>query len=374
MKSLSKKVFYLSSALFSFIIMVLILTFAIIILSKDRNLTPRIGVLLMFVIPISVFIVAFFYTRFFLKHIFEIEEFSFFINLYTVIFSIIISGISFVISIFIDIPKPTSGFVWWVVIPLSIALLIVALVSIIYNLIQNLKLKELDHLKSMFIASTSHELRTPLTSILGFTRIMLKGWVGEINEEQEKQLKIILKSANHLHKLIDDVIDVSKIEADKLDIQKDRYNLVEELLILKERFNIAVEKKELKILIETPESLIIFNDKRRINQILENIIGNVIKFTDEGYISIKIQKLNEMVEISVKDTGPGIREKDQEKLFKPFSRIIEPGKFKEGTGLGLHLSKKLANQLGGDIFVESEFGKGSTFTLSLKLKEEENSK
>ena len=374
MKSLSKKVFYLSSALFSFIIMVLILTFAIIILSKDRNLTPRIGVLLMFVIPISVFIVAFFYTRFFLKHIFEIEEFSFFINLYTVIFSIIISGISFVISIFIDIPKPTSGFVWWVVIPLSIALLIVALVSSIYNLIQNLKLKELDHLKSMFIASTSHELRTPLTSILGFTRIMLKGWVGEINEEQEKQLKIILKSANHLHKLIDDVIDVSKIEADKLDIQKDRYNLVEELLILKERFNIAVEKKELKILIETPESLIIFNDKRRINQILENIIGNAIKFTDEGYISIKIQKLNGMVEISVKDTGPGIREKDQEKLFKPFSRIIEPGKFKEGTGLGLHLSKKLANQLGGDIFVESEFGKGSTFTLSLKLKEEENSK
>ncbi|MBA7671832.1 Sensor histidine kinase RcsC [subsurface metagenome] len=354
--------------------MVLILTFAIIILSKDRNLTPRIGVLLMFVIPISVFIVAFFYTRFFLKHIFEIEEFSFFINLYTVIFSIIISGISFVISIFIDIPKPTSGFVWWVVIPLSIALLIVALVSIIYNLIQNLKLKELDHLKSMFIASTSHELRTPLTSILGFTRIMLKGWVGEINEEQEKQLKIILKSANHLHKLIDDVIDVSKIEADKLDIQKDRYNLVEELLILKERFNIAVEKKELKILIETPESLIIFNDKRRINQILENIIGNAIKFTDEGYISIKIQKLNGMVEISVKDTGPGIREKDQEKLFKPFSRIIEPGKFKEETGLGLHLSKKLANQLGGDIFVESEFGKGSTFTLSLKLKEEENSK
>jgi len=374
MKSLSKKVFYLSSALFSFIIMVLIITFAIIILSKDRNLTPRIGVLLMFVIPISVFIVAFFYTRFFLKHIFEIEEFSFFINLYTVIFSIIISGISFVISIFIDIPKPTSGFVWWVVIPLSIALLIVALVSIIYNLIQNLKLKELDHLKSMFIASTSHELRTPLTSILGFTRIMLKGWVGEINEEQEKQLKIILKSANHLHKLIDDVIDVSKIEADKLDIQKDRYNLVEELLILKERFNIAVEKKELEILIETPESLIIFNDKRRINQILENIIGNAIKFTDEGYISIKIQKLNGMVEISVKDTGPGIREKDQEKLFKPFSRIIEPGKFKEGTGLGLHLSKKLANQLGGDIFVESEFGKGSTFTLSLKLKEEENSK
>ena len=95
-----------------------------------------------------------------------------------------------------------------------------ALISIIYNLIQNLKLKELDNLKGIFIASTSHELRTPLTSILGFTRMLLKGWVGEINEEQEKQLKIILKSTNHLHKLIDDVIDVSKIEADKLDIKR----------------------------------------------------------------------------------------------------------------------------------------------------------
>jgi len=243
-----------------------------------------------------------------------------------------------------------------------------------FFLIRIFKLKEVDHLKNMFLASMSHELRTPLTSIIGFTRMMLKGWVGEINEEQEKQLGIILKSANLLLELINDAIDVSKIEANKLDIKKEEYNLVEQLIILKERFKIALEMKKLKFLTDTPESLIIFNDKRRINQILENIIGNAIKFTDEGCISIKIQTLNGMVEVSVKDTGPGIKEKDQEKLFKPFSRILEPGKFKEGTGLGLRLSKKLANLLGGDISIESEFGKGSTFMLSLKLKEEEISK
>ncbi len=295
----------------------------------------------------------------------------------TLLPSIFIFSIPYAIGIFLFVmvylnPKPPDyKIISIIIIPY---LLFMSLFSIGFFLIQIIKLKEVDRLKSMFLASMSHELRTPLTSIIGFTRMILKGWVGEINEEQKKQLNIILNSAKLLHELINDAIDVSKIEADKLDIQKDRYNLVEELLKLKETFNIAVEKKGLEFLIDTPESLIIFNDKRRIKQILENLIGNAIKFTDEGKISIKIQKLNGKVEISVEDTGRGIKEKDQEKLFKPFSRIIEPGKFKEGTSLGLHLSKKLANQLGGDLFIESEFGKGSTFTLTLKLKEEENSK
>ncbi|MFX1567961.1 MAG: sensor histidine kinase [Promethearchaeota archaeon] len=373
MKNLSKKVIYLIKYLFLFIIGVIILAILTIVLICLTDLPPVFIWLIVLEIPILVFYFAFLYMRFFLKRKFEIEEFSFFFNISNVTCSLIISGINLVISLYAPIFK-TGVFIWVFLIPFCLIILIVALVSIIYNLIQNLKLKELDQLKSIFIASTSHELRTPLTSIIGFTRMMLKGWVGEINEEQEKQLKIILKSANNLHRLIDDVIDVTKIEAEKLDIQKDRYNLVNELLKLKEKFNIALEKKGLELLIDTPESLVIFNDKRRINQIIENLFRNAVKFTDEGKISIKIQKLNETVEISVTDTGLGIREKDQEKLFKPFSRIIEPGKFKEGTGLGLHLSKKLANQLGGDLFVESEFGKGSIFTLSLKLNGEDISK
>ncbi|MHA2390646.1 MAG: sensor histidine kinase [Promethearchaeota archaeon] len=231
-------------------------------------------------------------------------------------------------------------------------------------------MKELDRLQSIFLASISHELKTPLTSIIGFTKMMLKGRVGEINEEQEKQLNIILTSANHLHELINDAIDVNKIEAEKLDVKKSKYNLVEELMTLKEAFTLAIEKKELGFLIDAPEILIICNDRKRINQILVNLIGNAIKFTEEGKISVIIRKINTTVEIAVKDTGPGIKKENLDKIFKPFSRIIEPGKVKEGTGLGLYLSKKLANLLGGEIYVQTEYGKGSTFTLMLKLEEE----
>jgi len=201
-----------------------------------------------------------------------------------------------------------------------------------------------------FLASMSHELRTPLTSIIGFTNMIL---------------------TNHLHELINDVLDITKIEVKKLEIRKDTFNLIEELLKLKETFSIAFKEKGLEFFIDSPETLTIYNDKKRINQILINLIGNAIKFTDKGKISIKVKKKNEMVKISVKDTGPGIREEDLKKLFKPFSQIIEPGKNKEGSGLGLHLSKKLANLLGGDISVKSKFGKGTTFKLTLELKEEE---
>jgi len=222
-----------------------------------------------------------------------------------------------------------------------------------------------------FLASMSHELRTPLTSIIGFTRTILKGRAGDINEEQKNQLNIILNSANNLHELINSVLDMAKIEVKKLEIRKDTFNLVEELIKLKESFNVATKEKGLELFIDSPETLTIYNDKKRINQILINLIGNAIKFTDKGKISIKVKRKNEIVVISVKDTGPGIREEDLKKLFKPFSQIIEPGKIKEGSGLGLHLSKKLANLLGGDISVKSKFGKGSTFKLILELKEEE---
>ncbi len=222
-----------------------------------------------------------------------------------------------------------------------------------------------------FLASISHEMKTPLTSIIGFTRTILKGRAGEINEEQENQLNIILNSATHLDELINRVFDIAKIETNILTIRKDKFNLVEELINLKETFSVAAKEKELEIFVDAPENLIIYNDKQRINQILINLIGNAIKFTDSGRISIKIKRKKENAVISVKDTGPGIQKEDLNKLFKPFSRILEPGKFKEGSGLGLHLSKKLANLLGGDITVKSKFGKGSTFKLVLKIEEEE---
>ncbi|MHA1471798.1 MAG: sensor histidine kinase [Promethearchaeota archaeon] len=222
-----------------------------------------------------------------------------------------------------------------------------------------------------FLASMSHELRTPLTSIIGFTSSILKGRAGNINEEQENQLKIILNSADHLHELINDVLDITKIEVKKLEIRKETFNLVEELKKLKDTFNLAINDKGLEFLINSAETFTIYNDKKRINQILINLIGNALKFTEKGKISIKVKKKNENVEISVKDTGSGIREEDIQKLFKPFSQVFDPRKIKGGSGLGLYLSKKLANLLEGDISVKSKFGKGSTFKLILKLKEEE---
>ncbi|MFX0082788.1 MAG: sensor histidine kinase [Candidatus Hodarchaeota archaeon] len=222
-----------------------------------------------------------------------------------------------------------------------------------------------------FLASISHELKTPLTSIIGFANTILKGRTGEINKEQEKQLNIILNSANHLHELINDVIDIAKIEIDKLNVRKQRFDLINELAILKDTFDVAIKEKELEMFMDTPEHLTIYNDKKRINQILLNLIGNAVKFTDKGIITIKVRTSKREIVISVKDTGLGIQKEDIKKLFKPFSRIDESGKFEEGSGLGLHLSKKLANLLGGDILVKSKFGKGSTFKLLLNVEEEE---
>lgn len=221
-----------------------------------------------------------------------------------------------------------------------------------------------------FLASISHELRTPLTSIIGFTRMMLKGSVGDINKEQENQLNIILNSANHLHELITDVIDMTKIEVNKFNIRKEKFDFIKELKNMKQTFNLAIKEKELDFFMDTPDNLIIYNDKKRVNQILFNLIGNAVKFTEKGKILIKIRSTKREITISVKDTGPGIKEEDLNKLFIPFSRIAQPEKFKEGAGLGLHISKKLASLLGGEILVKSKFGKGSTFKLILKIEDE----
>ncbi|MFX0139693.1 MAG: sensor histidine kinase [Candidatus Hodarchaeota archaeon] len=295
------------------------------------------------------------------------------------LFSLIIAGI--ILTIFLVIllftpmipPRP-----WWLFLAIGLIFYIIILIATYLSIWVFLKriraMKKLDRLRNIFLASISHELRTPLTAIIGFTRMILNGRVGEINEEQEKQLKIILNSANHLHELINDLIDISRIEAEKLDIRKEKYNFGEELLKLKEAFIITAEEKGLEFFIDAPENLIIFNDKKRVNQILVNLIKNAVKFTDQGKISVNVHTSNKNLEIIVEDTGIGIKEENLKKIFKPFRRIVEPGSFKEGTGLGLYISKKLANRLGGDILVESEFGKGSTFILSLKLEEQGISK
>jgi len=232
----------------------------------------------------------------------------------------------------------------------------------------NLKLQELDQLKSMFIASMSHELRTPLNSIIGFTGIILQGMSGKINKEQRKQLILVKKSANHLLALINDVIDISKIEAGKVKIAIEKFDLISLVQEIKDSFAVIAEEKGLKLLFQTPPTLLIKNDEQKTSQVMVNLISNALKFTDRGEIEVKIRKKDESAEISVRDTGVGIKKEDMGKLFQAFNRINIDGRLTTGTGLGLYLSKKITVLLGGDIKVESEFGQGSVFTFTLPLK------
>ncbi len=232
----------------------------------------------------------------------------------------------------------------------------------------NILLQELDRLKSMFIASMSHELRTPLNSIIGFTGIILQGMVGEITAEQRKQLAMVKNSGTHLLALINDVIDVSKIEAGKVELAVEEFDLSSLLKEVEESLKITAAGKGLKISLKTPGRLVIRNDKRRTKQVLLNLLSNAVKFTDKGGIEIKLEKKDRRVEVSVRDTGVGIRQGDMDKLFTAFGKI-DPGGWplQEGTGLGLYLSQKIAKLLGGSIRAESEFGRGSKFTFILPL-------
>lgn len=233
----------------------------------------------------------------------------------------------------------------------------------------NIKLQELDRLKSMFIASMSHELRTPLNSIIGFTGIILQGISGEINPEQRKQLTMVKNSANHLLALINDVIDLSKIESGKIELLIKEFDLSAVIKEVEESLEVTASNKGLRLSAEVPERLMVEGDERRTKQIVMNMVSNAVKYTDRGEINIKAEKSDGRTEISVRDTGIGIRKEHIEKLFKAFSRIREDGMpIHEGTGLGLYLSKKIADLLGGEIKAQSEKDKGSLFTFSLPLK------
>ena len=236
----------------------------------------------------------------------------------------------------------------------------------------NIKLKEIDQLKSMFIASMSHELRTPLNSIIGFTGIILQGLSGKVTEDQRKELTMVKNSANHLLALINDIIDVSKIETGKIELFIEEFDLADLMQGVKESFMVAVDEKNLKLSLKMPERLIIKSDELRIKQVIMNLLSNAVKFTDSGEIGIKVKRKDEEVVVSVTDTGRGIKKENMERLFKQFSRIYAEGRpVTEGTGLGLYLSKKIVNLLGGQIKAESEFGKGSKFTFSFPLEYKE---
>ncbi len=235
----------------------------------------------------------------------------------------------------------------------------------------NIKLLEIDQLKNMFIANMSHELRTPLNSIIGFTGILLMGMTGELTAEQKKQLTMVKSSSSHLLALVNDIIDMSKIEAGKAELIIEQFDLGTVMQEVKDSLKVAADKKGLNMHLKMQKGLLIKSDDRRVKQIIVNLVGNAVKFTEEGEVEIKMAEKDGMVEVSVRDTGPGIKNEHMDMLFKPFSQIPIEGVLKEGTGLGLHLSNKLADLLGGEISAESTFGKGSTFTLKIPLEYKE---
>ena len=224
-----------------------------------------------------------------------------------------------------------------------------------------------DRLKSAFLATMSHELRTPLNSIIGFTGILLQGLAGPLNPEQCKQLGIVRDSSRHLLALINDVLDISKIEAGQLNLARAPFDLRESIAKVASIVHPLAEKKGLALRLETaPEIASWTGDSRRIEQILINLLNNAVKFTERGDIALRSRIENRMLRVDVSDTGIGIRPEDLAQLFLPF-RQIDTGLSRrhEGTGLGLAICRRLAELHGGTIEVQSTPGQGSVFTLVL---------
>ncbi len=230
--------------------------------------------------------------------------------------------------------------------------------------------EESDRLKSAFLAVMSHELRTPLNSIIGFTGIVLQGLAGPLSEEQAKQLGMVQGSARHLLELINDVLDISKIEAGEVEIVLKAFDVREAIENAVQKVSPLAEKKELALSVEVASEVgQVTSDRRRVEQILINLVNNAVKFTEEGDIRVECRLSQDRLVMCVKDTGIGIKREDLGKLFEAFRQLsVGLNRPQEGTGLGLSICKKLAALLGGDIGVESTPGEGSVFTFTLPMK------
>ena len=237
----------------------------------------------------------------------------------------------------------------------------------------NKSVTEANRLKSEFLSNMSHELRTPLNSILALSSILLARMDGDLNEEQEKQLKIIEKSGKNLLRLINDILDLSKIDSGRMDIFNAEYAVHDFTESLRMTIMPMIKETDLEFKIDIEEGIDIHStDENKLKQILLNLISNAIKFTPKGSATLQVKrtKFDDVLEYSVKDTGIGIDPSNFETIFDPFRQIDGSATRKYGgTGLGLAVTKKLVDLLGGKIWVESELGKGSTFKFILPAKQ-----
>jgi signal transduction histidine kinase len=229
------------------------------------------------------------------------------------------------------------------------------------------KAQEADRIKSAFLATMSHELRTPLNSIIGFTGIMLQGLAGPLNEEQQKQMSMVQNSSRHLLALINDVLDISKIEAGQLSLAVTSFDLSQSIEKMVKVIAPFAAQKGIVVEVEiAPDTGMISTDQRRLEQVILNLLNNAVKFTEKGHVRVSCRVENDHYLLSFTDTGIGMQAEELANLFQPFHQIDTGlSRKREGTGLGLSICKKIVALMGGSIQVASTWGEGSIFAVRI---------
>lgn len=232
------------------------------------------------------------------------------------------------------------------------------------------ELRRADEIKSKFLATMSHELRTPLNAIMNFTEMVALGMIGPVTEEQAKLLHQVLDNSDHLLNLINDVLDLSKIQADRLVLfVEEDVDLYKELETVTNTIEALLKDKPVTLVQDIEDDLpLVAVDRRRVRQILLNLLSNATKFTKAGHITLHVEHQNNHILFTVSDTGSGISEEQQKIIFEPFIQTEDGLKQRQGTGLGLPITKSLVEAHGGHLWVQSESGEGATFFAKIPLK------
>jgi signal transduction histidine kinase len=235
---------------------------------------------------------------------------------------------------------------------------------------QNLRLLEVSRLKSQFLATMSHELRTPLNAIIGFSQMLLRPNKGTLTTQQRDMVERILKNGKNLLTLLTDILDFSKVEAGRLDLKPEPFDLSELVHSTVEELRCLAEQKRLNLQVSMHllDPLVV-NDPNRLRQILINLLSNAIEFTETGSVEVEVKGDQERLAIAVRDTGVGIASEDLEQIFEPFRQLDQSSTRKHpGTGLGLAITDSLVRMMQGQISVESQVGEGSIFQVQFPRK------